>query len=294
MPVFEQSYPKWRAEQRAGATRTRVRWLPIVRRELEQLISQRGFKILLVVAALPALIHLLQIYSVNKLAAEPNGELAAMLRNVTLTIDAEFFFRFLHVQTYFVFVLMLYASSGLLCDDIRLNLAEVYFSKPLTKRDYLLGKVVTVVGLGLTYTALPALFLFASQLMMVPDPDYLQANWWVPLSSLGFSLVFVIPTAFATLACSALTSSRRYAAAAVITLLVANGFVATLLADILNQRSVSVINVPQAMSRVGESLFSLESYIPLAWPWAMAVVAGVTVVGCAVLVHRINRVEAGL
>jgi ABC-2 type transport system permease protein len=294
MPVFEQSYPKWRAEQRAGATRTRVRWLPIVRRELEQLISQRGFKILLVVAALPVLVHLLQIYSVNKLAAEPNGELAAMLRNVTLTIDAEFFFRFLHVQTYFVFVLMLYASSGLLCDDIRLNLAEVYFSKPLTKRDYILGKVVTVVGLGLTYTAVPALFLFGAQLMMVPDPAYLEANWWVPLSSIGFALVFVIPTAFATLACSALTSSRRYAAAAVITLLVANGFVATLLADILNRRSVSVINVPEAMGRIGESLFSVESYIPLGWPWAMAVVAGVAVVGCTVLVHRINRVEAGL
>ena len=275
MPVFKQSYPTWRpnqgvGSQEAGAQRTRVRWLPIVRRELEQLVSQRGFKILLVVAALPVLVHLLQIYSVNKLAAEPNGELAAMLRNVSITIDAEFFFRFLHVQTFFVFVLMLYASSGLLCDDIRLNLAEVYFSKPLTKRDYLLGKVVTVVGLGLTYTALPALFLFVSQLMMVPDPEYLAANWWVPLSSLAFSLVFVI------------------------TLLVANGFVATLLSEILNRRSVAVINVPEAMSRVGESLFSLESYIPLGWPWAMSVVASVALVGLVVLVHRINRVESGL
>jgi ABC-type transport system involved in multi-copper enzyme maturation permease subunit len=289
MPVFEQSYPTW-----SPSRGTRVRWLPIVRRELHTLLSQRGFKILLIVAAMPVLIHLLQIYSVNKLAAEPNGDLARVLRNVSISINPEFFFRFIHVQMYFVFVLVLYASSGLVCDDIRLNLAEVYFSKPLTTRDYLLGKIITVVGLGLLYTALPVLFLFAAQAMMVADAGYVQEYWWVPFAAVVFAFVFVVPTALATLACSALTTSRRYAAAAVITLLAANAFVAGLLADILNMRSVRVISVSEAMNRVGESLFSLESYVPLAWPWALSVVVAVAAIGLAVLTRRVSRVEAGI
>lgn len=289
MPVFEQSYPTW-----SPSKGVRLRWLPIVRRELQMLASQKAFRVLLVIAALPVLIHLLQIYSVNKLASEPGGELAQVLKNVAINIDAGFFFSFLQVQMYFVFVLLLYASSGLVCDDIRLNLAEVYFSKPLTTRDYLIGKIATVVGLGLLYTAVPAIFLFAAHMMMVPDPAYLQDHWWVPLSAVAFSLVFVIPAALGTLACSAMTSSRRYAAAAVITLLAANAFVAELLADILNMRSVNVISVPEAMGRVGESLFSLESYIPLAWPWALAVTLVVAVLGLGLLGHRIRRVEAGI
>ena len=289
MPVFEQSYPSWSPSQG-----TRIRWLPVVRRELRQLWEQRPFKILLGVALFPTLVHLLQIYSVNKIAAEPNGDLARALNQVALSIDAEFFFRFLYVQTYFVFVLLLYASSGLICDDVRLNLAEVYFSKPLTTRDYLLGKVSTVVGLGLAYTVLPALFLFTAQALMVPESTFLRDHWWVPLSACAYGCLIVLPTVLVTLACSALTTSRRYAAAALITLLAADALIAELLSDVLNRRAVNVISVPQSILSVGEALFGVERYLPLAWSWPLLVVAAVSVVGLVVLTRRIQRVEAGL
>ncbi|HBP20367.1 MAG TPA: hypothetical protein DEA08_21570 [Planctomycetes bacterium] len=289
MPVFEQSYPSW-----SPSRGTRIRWLPVVRRELRQLWEQKPFKILLIVALFPAVVHLLQIYSVNKIAAEPNGDLARALNHVALSIDAEFFFRFLYVQTYFVFVLLLYASSGLICDDVRLNLAEVYFSKPLTTRDYLLGKVTTVVGLGLAYTVLPALFLFASHAMMVPESSFLRDHWWVPLSALGYGCLIVLPTVLVTLACSSLTSSRRYAAAALITLLAANALIAELLSDVLNRRAVNVISIPQSILSVGEALFGVERYLPLDWSWPLGVVTAVTTVGLVVLTRRIQRVEAGL
>lgn len=285
MPVFEQSYPRW-----SPTERTRVRWLPIVRRELEMLLAQRAFKALLVVCALPALFHLLQLYSVHELAADPQGELGRALRHIQLTIDARFFFQFLQLQTYFVFVLLLYASSGLVCDDIRLNLAEVYFSKPLTRRDYILGKVVTVLGLGLLYTVIPALFLWVAHHAMSPASP---VEWRIPLASALFSLVIVVPTGLGTLACSALTASRGFAAAAVIALLAADAFVASLLAEILTRREVHLVNLAAAIERVGEGLFGVERYIPVAAPLALVVPLAVAAGGLLVLRRRIGAVEVG-
>lgn len=288
MPVYEQTYPTWTRSQSS-----RVRWWPIVRRELQLLLAQRPFVMLLVVAALPTLIHLLQLYSVNKLAADPHSELARALRSVAVTIDAAFFFQFLQVQTYFVFTVVLFASSGLVCDDLRLNLVEVYFSKPLTVRDYLLGKLATVVGLGLTFTVAPAVFLFVAHVMMAPDTSFLRENAWVPLAAAAYSLVLVVPTALATLACSALTSSRGFAAAAVVAILAADAFIPTLLVDILDLRAAHIVNLPLAMRRVGEALFGARPYIPLDWPWALAVVLAVSGLALVVLVRRVRAVEVG-
>jgi ABC-type transport system involved in multi-copper enzyme maturation permease subunit len=291
VPVFEQTYPRWRP---APGARRRPRWWPIVRRELQQLGSQKAFQALLVIAALPALVHLLQVYSVNELISNPSGQLAQAMRQVSLTIDAEFFFRFLQLQMYFVFLLVLYASSGLVCDDVRLNLIEVYFSKPLTVRDYLVGKLVTVVGLGLVYTALPALLLLAAQLLMAPDASFARDELPRVLpASLALSLVIVLPMALCTLACSAMTTSRGFAAATLAALLGVDGFVALLLAELLDERAANVLNVPAAMHRVGEALFGLPADLPLAWPWALLVVGGVSALAFALLRARLRSVDLG-
>ena len=96
--------------------------------------------------------------------------------------------------------------------DVRLNLVEVYFSKPLTVRDYLIGKITTILGLGFLYTIVPALFLFTAQLMMSPGSNFGAKFSWLPLAMLAHSAVVVIPIAMVTLACSAMTSSRGFAA----------------------------------------------------------------------------------
>jgi len=290
VPVFEQTYPRWRPTPGAR----RARWWPIVRRELQMLVAQRPFQALLVIGALPTLVHVLQIYSVNELLSNPNGQLARAMRNVSITIDAEFFFRFFHLQMSFVFLLLLYASSGLVCDDIRLNLTEVYFSKPLTVRDYLMGKLAAVVGLGLLYTAVPALLLVGAQLLMAPDATFARDELpRIAPAALGLSLVIVLPTALCTLACSALTSSRGLSAATLITLLGVDAFVSMLLAELLERREAHIIDVPEAMLRLGEQLFGLRHEIPLAWPWALLVVGGVAALAFAVLWRRLRSVDLG-
>lgn len=288
MPVFEQTYARWKPEQRA-----RVRWWPIMRRELQLLLTQRVFRLLLISAALPTLVFLLQIYSVNKLAVDPDSELARAVNAISIKIDAEFFFNFLYIQTYSVFTLLLYASSGLVCDDVRLNLVEVYFSKPLTVRDYLIGKIATLLSLGFLYTAVPTLFLFVAELLMAPGSGFWAKCSWVPLAALAFSAAIVIPIAITTLACSAITSNRGFAAASVIAVLAVDSFSATLLAEILHMRAVHIANLPLALIRTGEWFFRLDPYIPLGGAWALLVLSGVTGLGFTILYRRIRSVEVG-
>lgn len=287
MPVYGQSYPV-----REATPATRFRWLPIVRRELQVLLTQRSFRLLLVAAAVPTLLYLLEIYSVNRLASDPDAALTQILRRLeAVRIDASFFLDFLRVQVSSAFILILYAGSGLLCDDLRYNLVEVYFSKPLTLRDYLLGKFATLAGIGLATTALPVCLLFVAHFAMTPDRTFFAMYHWLPLSGLLFSLALVVPASLAALACSALTRSRGYAAAALIALIAVDSFMAWGVADLLKDRAIRVFSVPSAIDRLGERLFRQPPTIPVAWPTALAVVGGVALVGFAVVHRRIRKVE---
>ena len=130
--------------------------------------------------------------------------------------------------------------------------------------------------------------------MTVEDMDYLRDNAWVPVACVVFSVALVLPMALGTLACSAVTSSRRYAAAAAITLLAANGFLAGMLSSILNMRSVQLLAIPEAMAWLGTALFQPNVHLPMPLPGIVCIVTSVALIGFVVLWRRIKRVEVGL
>ena len=67
-----------------------------------------------------------------------------------------------------VFITIIDAGSGLICNDFRNNLMEVYFSKPLNWRDYVMGKVMTLVTIGMALSAIPTLFMALLHVLFVP------------------------------------------------------------------------------------------------------------------------------
>ena len=96
--------------------------------------------------------------------------MAAMLSQLQgITVKSSTFFDFISLQTPVMFIILLYAGTGMICNDFRNNLMEIYFSKPLRWHDYLLGKAATLILLGLSVTALPALFLIAEHVILLPS-----------------------------------------------------------------------------------------------------------------------------
>lgn len=290
MPVYDLTYRAF-----DGEARRRFRWSVIVAQELRILAKVRPFLILLMFPLFHFVLRVLQVAAYDTLTATPNSYVAVVLRQATVfAVNERTGFDFVRVQGIFVFVLFLLAGSGMLCNDLRHNLLEVYFSKPLTWRDYVLGKIVTLMGLGLLLTAVPGTILVLLHNLLKPGWDTVRDTWWWPLGITAFSLAVVTPAALGTLAFSALFRSERYAALALVLVLIWDWIMATVMAQILVNRTYLLLSLPTAINRVGEALMlQRRPAIDLPLTPAVVMVVATCLVALWVVVGKARKAEGG-
>lgn len=288
MPVYQRSYRHFE-----GRTRQRFRWWIVIEQELRVLATARPFLILLLLALLHCILRLLQVVAYDVVIQDPNHPLTPILRQIQgLIVNEQMFFDFLRLQTPLIFILFLYAGSGMICNDFRYNLMEVYFSKPIRWYDYALGKFLALVLLGLSISAAPAIFLVALHNMLLANMEVLQQTWWWPFPIVAFSLVVIVPAALGILASSALLPSQNFAAIAIFMILIANSTMAGAFAGVLQNRNYFIIAVPMAINRIGQQFFGERFLLfDLRWEWSMAYVAGLSLIMMWIIVRRVRRAE---
>jgi len=288
LPIYVQSYRTY-----DGEARGRFRWVTMVRQELRVLFKVRTFVVLFVIGYLHACFRMLQVVAYDTIVSDPNSPLYQALRQIAaLEVNERMFFDFLRIQSGLVFLTTILAGAGMICDDVKNNLMEIYFSKPLTWRDYVMGKVMTVVCVGLGFTAVPALLCLILHNALVPSFATLAATYWIAGSIIAFSLVLVLPCALGVLASSALSRSDRYASIAVFMLLFGDLMLGGMLSDLLHQRNYSIVAFPLAINRIGEALFrERQVSFDISWEWSGLYVLVVCVVALWIICRMVRRAE---
>ena len=110
-----------------------------------------------------------------------------------------------------LFVVGLIAPT-LISRDMQSRAFLLYFSRPIERADYLIGKSAVVwFYLGII-TTLPALALYALAVSLSPDLSVIAYTWDLPLRILGASLWLILPTTAVALCFSSMTTESRYAA----------------------------------------------------------------------------------
>lgn len=109
-------------------------------------------------------------------------------------------------------VLSATVGSSLVARDVRHRALLMYFSRSITRADYLLGKLLALISLLMLVTLLPGLLLFLGQLGMSQE----RLTFGDRMTDLGSitlnSLILTVPMASVVLAFSSLTK-RTYLAA---------------------------------------------------------------------------------
>lgn len=96
-----------------------------------------------------------------------------------------------------------------LLEDSRRGALELYLSRAVTRADYLTGKVLAVIGLTWLTVSGPALLYYGASWMLF---ERMPADWnWVPLTALGYGLLWALVVAGAGLGLSCLARSSRAA-----------------------------------------------------------------------------------
>jgi ABC-2 type transport system permease protein len=278
LPIYEQTYRRYEARE---PLRT-VRFWPITREALRLILARRAFLGLLLVAWGQFLFRVIQIYVVTRLPEAGR----------VLPIDGRMFGQFLAIQTLFTLLLSIFGGAGLIANDLRTGAILVYLSRPLTRRDYVLGKLCVLLALNASVTLIPALLLYAVALALAPDQFLKWDLAWIGPAIVAYSLVICVATSLVALAVSSLSRSARVAGLGFFGLVIGLDLVRAVLRSIYPRPETALVSFQGNLQALGSALFGLkERAFALPWPYPAAVLLLVCLASLAILRSRVRAVE---
>src|SRR5207248_9644305 len=103
-----------------------------------------------------------------------------------------------------------YVGAGLIANDRRANALQVYLAKPLTRAEYVFGKLAILMTLLLLITWLPAMVLLIVQIVFAGNFTFFVNNLFLFPAITAFSLIETVVAATSMLALSSLSNNSRY------------------------------------------------------------------------------------
>ena len=209
MPVYDHRYRGWTGERRTG----RFRIWTVARFALADLWKSRLALLLFILALLPPIFFGGMIYLANNI-----DMLAAVGWKVTgegvdsswMAIDKEPFFWFLVWQSSFAFFLSAFIGPTLVAPDLAHNALPLYLSRPLSRVDYILGKLLVLLVPLSAVTWIPGLLLIGLQTALA-GTGWLGEHWrLVPALVVG-SWIWILLLAVLAIAISAWVKWRPVA-----------------------------------------------------------------------------------
>lgn len=276
MPIHDQGYRRYQG------TRAPVghAWLVMAKAGLRTLFSRRPFIALMLLAWLPFVVRVVQIYAATNLP-----------QATFLAPDVQMFRRFLEVQEVFLFFITVYAGAGLIANDRRANALQIYLARPLTRFEYILGKFAVLMSLLLLVTWVPALLLVLVQILFSGSLEFfLQHLILVPAITV-LSLVQGTAIAAAMLALSSLSRSSRYVGVLYAGLIFFSQAIYGVLLALTRDSRLAWVALPLDLAQVGDAIFLLPLRLHMPLWLAIAVIVGLIAASAAVLERRVRGVE---
>jgi len=238
---------------------SKARWWPIAKSGLKTSFKKKGFWVLAAVSLLPYVPVIFMLFA----STLGGGRAQTFLPPFSSLLAG------LYGSGFWPFMLALLVGAGSIAADNRANALQVYLAKPITKRDYLIGKwfyifaIVFMVYFGplLLLTSFQALTLgfgdfFGSYPLLYPQlvllsaiPAFVHASVLVGLSAWNrtpwlvgviYAGIFIFANFFAMIMGEAIESSNQKAAATIGSLSI-EGAISGIGANILGAAPRSVL-----------------------------------------------------
>lgn len=281
MPVYEQAYRRYEARE---PLRT-VRFWPITREALRLLLSRWAFLGLVVLCWLPFLGFAIYLWAMTQFAQIPEGMLSALPRGGAV------FALYFKWQLPLCLLLTTFGGAGLVANDLRTGAILVYLSRPLTRRDYVIGKLCVLMALDLAVTLVPGLLLYGVACALAPAQFVtLELAWLGPAIALH-AAVLSLSLSLTALAVSALSKSGRVAGLAFFGLMIGLDIVQGIVGVIAHWPPAILMSVQACVNAVGDALLGTRAEDALHWIWPVLSLAAVWAASLLVLRARVRAVE---
>ena len=274
MPIHDQGYRRYAGERRVGDRR----WPVIARAGIIERLRERRFLALMLVAWLLFAVRAVQLYVGT-----------TIVRASFFAPSEETFRSFLNQQRLFVFFITIYAGAGLIASDRQANALQLYLSKPITRHDYIAGKLATLAAFLIAVTWVPAMMLLALQVLFSGSLDFVSSH---PRLVPAITITSVLQVALASmtmLALSSLSRSRRFAAMLYALVTIFAGAVGGVLQTATGAAGWVLLSPQNTLRVVTDALFGIEPEIPVTI--ALFAIVALMTVCIAVLERRVRDVD---
>jgi ABC-2 type transport system permease protein len=220
MPIFDQGYQHWSGQFSPQTWR----WLAIARHGVRLGMQNRVLRIVTLLAWLPAVamgfilcmwglverksplveVFLQFLPFTPKMLADPMA-----YRSVVWTLSYELF---MLTEVRFAMILVLIVGPSLISQDLRFNALPLYFSRPVRRIDYFLGKLGTVAYFMGMVLIVPSLVAYLLGLIFSLDMTIIRDTYRILLASIGYGVIMTLSISMLILALSALTRNSRFVA----------------------------------------------------------------------------------
>ena len=276
MPIHDQSYRRYGGDKMPhGRT-----WLVIASAGIRTFFSKRAFLGLLLFSWMPFFVRAVQIY------AAANLQQASFLALTPAT-----FRDFLGQQQAFVFFITVYVGSGLIANDRRANALQIYLSKPLTRAEYVLGKMAVLMAFLLLVTWVPGILLLIVQALFAGSFAFVRENVYLLPAITLLSFLQVLMVSSAMLALSSLSNSSRYVGILYAALVFFSQALFNVMRFVTGGTKVAWMSFGANLDQIGSAIFRLP--LPYDTPWlvSLLMIVGLIAVSAFVLDRRVRGVE---
>jgi ABC-2 type transport system permease protein len=281
VPIYEQAYRKYEARE---ALRTMRSW-PITREALRLLLAKRAFLALIVLAWLPFLGFVIYVWALTQFGTIAEGMASALPRGGAV------FAQFFQGQVLLGLLLTTFGGAGLVANDLRTGAILVYLSRPLTRRDYVIGKLSVLLAVNLFVTLVPGLLLYGVAAALAPAQFLTWELAWLGPAVALHAIVLSLSLSLPALAVSSLSRSARVAGLAFFGLIVGLEMIQAIVGAIGRWPATILLSIQACVNTLGDAILgaSRESTVPWVYPALVLIAVGLG--SLAILRARVRAVE---
>ena len=178
--------------------------------------------------------------------------------NQLLTIDNKFFFVFITVQGVLGFMLTAFTGPGLISPDLANGALPLYFCRPFSRAEYVLGKASVLAILLSEITWVPGLVLFAVQASLAGS-SWTWNHLWIVSSLLLSSFLWIAILSLLAMALSAWVKWRIVAGALLLAVLFFGGGFGQAINAVMRTQSGHFVDIVYLIGTVWTSLFRIDN-----------------------------------
>jgi ABC-2 type transport system permease protein len=210
--------------------------------------------------------------------------------NQLIRIDNKFFYLFMNVQGVLAFVLTAFTGPGVISPDLANGALPLYFCRPFSRAEYVLGKISVLTILLSQITWIPGLVLFAVQASLAGS-QWTSDHLWIAGSLILSSLIWIAILSLLATALSAWVKWRIVAGALLLAVLFFGAGFAQAINAVMRTQSGHFLNIVYLMATVWNSLFRIDADRSMSSPAAWIALLAYCGICLALLVRKVRAYE---